>query len=195
MLVSHLQEQFERIVLLNKADAAGAVRPGVDVGTLARQLQDLDFIALYRGDNLQKIFPRSTALAVVSPPTLLVQFPVAISIADVLKITRSFSGIKGYQMDSNPGRLILKMQAAPVAELMYGLQVPTSLGTILFTSGDRQRDSQVTLSFDARKDEILRISPLPELSIGNIADSQFPSPMVGLRSGNGRPRSPGLPPP
>ena len=66
-LIPHLRDQFDRIVLLNRADAAGSTRAGVDLGVLSQQLQDLDHISLYRADNLQKIFPRTGGRPVVSP--------------------------------------------------------------------------------------------------------------------------------
>ena len=191
-LIPHLRDQFDRIVLLNRADAAGSTRAGVDLGVLSQQLQDLDRISLYRADNLQKIFPRSGGRPVVFPPQVQVQYPVAIAIEAVLRIIRTLSGIQGYQLASTPGFMTVDMQSADVAALMYGAQVPTSLGTLVFTSGDRSRDESTNLSFEARTAEIHRISPPAMLSTGNLLGHEASS---SPHSSSGNEFCPTLPPP
>ena len=115
--------------------------PGVQVPQLADALHNLDNLVLTETTTMARVFPNDQ-LRTCDPPTAIVFFPLHIAPKLALQTVVNICPVVHHQDVGKPGQFIVTFEHKEIAQLLYGLRIPTSQGAITITCGSGEQDAK-----------------------------------------------------
>ena len=134
LAVPAIAELLGNVILLSKWDVWIRPHPGVSIELLAAQLQNLDDLQMTDAAQMLKVRVSSGPPS-VSPPDVLASYPARILPTTVVAEISQLIPVVSHQPTQKPGLLLLRVQNAELATIMYGVKVPTRHGFITLTTG------------------------------------------------------------
>lgn len=168
------------VIILNRWEVLTRPIEGVNIPMLADALRNLENYTLADAQRLQKVYPNS-ASQVCDPPQVLVFYPLHMSVEYVLRCVSMISSLQYHQDFGNPGVLLVTLQSADHAPLLYGLTIQTGKGSIAFTSGMEEKDAQAESSLGLKRNAPL-LDRKPLLEAGVNKEGKPPLTITNLKA-------------
>jgi hypothetical protein len=132
---------FDLVMVFSRWDVLIRPATGVSIPLLADSVRNLDNYTLTEVTRMARIYPNDQWQK-CDPPNAFICFPLHLSPEMVLRLLVDICPVTRHQDVGKPGQLLVTFDSPKVAQILYGLKLPTSSGAISITCGSGDGDAQ-----------------------------------------------------